>query len=72
MGSLQEENNIERSVTKLNVLQNGPLMVEGNFELFDAEGNEVETKSKVAICRCGASEDKPFCNGSHLKIGFQG
>ncbi|GBD90012.1 iron-binding zinc finger CDGSH type [bacterium BMS3Abin04] len=47
-------------------------MVEGNFELFDAEGNEVETKSKVAICRCGASEDKPFCNGSHLKIGFQG
>lgn len=72
MGSLQEENSIKGSVTKLNVLQNGPLIVEGNFELFDAEGNEAETKSKVAICRCGASENKPFCDGSHSKIGFQG
>jgi len=72
MDSLQEENNLKGPVTKLNVLQNGPLKVEGNFELFDAEGNEVETKSKVAICRCGASENKPFCDGSHSKIGFQG
>lgn len=71
-GALVDENILETSSAKLNVRLNGPLIVKGNFELFDADGNEIETKSKIAICRCGASENKPFCDGSHSKIGFQG
>jgi CDGSH-type Zn-finger protein len=40
--------------------------------LIDPDGNELEVKAKnIALCRCGASQDKPFCDGSHRRIGFQ-
>jgi CDGSH iron-sulfur domain-containing protein 3 len=51
---------------------NGPLLIRGPVKLIDPEGNELEVKSKnIALCRCGASADKPFCDGSHKRIGFQ-
>ncbi len=57
-------------------LKNGPLMVTGDLkelELADASGNlyNLSGKEKVALCRCGASVNKPFCDGQHSKIGFQ-
>ncbi len=57
-------------------LKNGPLMVTGDLkelELADASGNlyNLSGKEKVALCRCGASANKPFCDGQHAKIGFQ-
>lgn len=66
------ENNDVNKLTKITLLKNGPLMVEGNFEIVDAEGNKVESKQRAALCRCGASNNKPFCDGSHNKIGFEG
>ena len=50
---------------------NGPYVVEGDFILTDASGNEVPILKK-ALCRCGGSTTKPFCDGTHSKIGFQG
>jgi uncharacterized Fe-S cluster protein YjdI len=51
---------------------NGPLMVYGNISIKKADGS-VEHKHKVtAFCRCGASSNKPYCDGSHRKIGFEG
>ncbi|MDQ4058550.1 MAG: CDGSH iron-sulfur domain-containing protein [Actinomycetota bacterium] len=53
---------------------NGPLLVTGPVKLVDAEGNEFQVdmrKGNIALCRCGASHDKPFCDGSHKQIGFQ-
>jgi len=59
--------------TKIKVLPNGPIIVEGNFEVFSADGAEMaEGKGMIALCRCGASTSKPFCDGAHSKIGFQG
>lgn len=59
------------SVT-IKVRENGPLVVvEGDFKLVDAEGNEIPVL-KRALCRCGGSMTKPFCDGTHSKIGFQG
>ena len=57
-------------------LKNGPLMVTGDLkelELTDASGNayNLAGKEKVALCRCGASVNKPFCDGQHSKVGFQ-
>ncbi len=53
-------------------LKNGPLIVEGGVELFDTEGNKIPLdKDRIALCRCGASSNKPFCDGTHSKIGFQ-
>jgi CDGSH-type Zn-finger protein len=51
---------------------NGPNVVKGTFRLVDVEGNEIEFKGKsVALCRCGGSAQKPFCDGTHAKIGFR-
>jgi CDGSH-type Zn-finger protein len=58
------------SVT-ITIRENGPLLIDGDFKLVDAAGNEVPLKKK-ALCRCGGSTMKPFCDGTHSKIGFQG
>jgi CDGSH-type Zn-finger protein len=55
----------------IKIRDNGPLVVEGDFKLVDAAGNEVPVQKK-ALCRCGGSTTKPFCDGTHSKIGFQG
>jgi len=55
----------------ITIRDNGPLVVEGEFRLVDAQGNEVPILKK-ALCRCGGSTTKPFCDGTHSKIGFQG
>ncbi len=55
----------------IKVNANGPLLVTGTFSIVDAEGNVLETRERAAFCRCGASTKKPFCDGTHSKIGFQ-
>ena len=55
----------------IKVRDNGPLVVDGDFQLVDHNGNEVPIV-KRALCRCGGSTMKPFCDGTHSKIGFQG
>ncbi|HWX55174.1 MAG TPA: CDGSH iron-sulfur domain-containing protein [Verrucomicrobiae bacterium] len=55
---------------------NGPYLVTGDLnelELTDASGNkfDISGKQTVALCRCGGSVNKPFCDGTHSKIGFQ-
>lgn len=57
-------------------LKNGPYQVTGaldELELTDADGNRYDFggKTKIYLCRCGASVTKPFCDGAHSKIGFQ-
>lgn len=55
----------------IKVRDNGPYLVEGEFTMTDASGNPIEVK-KAALCRCGGSTMKPFCDGTHSKIGFKG
>jgi len=55
----------------IKIKDNGPYIVEGEFRLTDMQGNEIPIK-KAALCRCGGSTTKPFCDGTHSKIGFQG
>lgn len=58
--------------TKITALDNGPYLVKGPVLLLDAEGNEFRTeRATVALCRCGRSSNKPFCDGTHSKIRFQ-
>ena len=52
--------------------ENGPYLVEGTAVYTDADGNEQKTQgTMVALCRCGASANKPFCDGTHRKIDFK-
>ena len=50
---------------------NGPLMVEGNVEVFAADGTSIKKEEKMWLCRCGLSSNKPFCDGAHNKAGFK-
>jgi CDGSH-type Zn-finger protein len=50
---------------------NGPYVVTGTIELRDTNGNVLPTQGRTVLCRCGASTKKPFCDGTHSKIGFQ-
>jgi CDGSH-type Zn-finger protein/uncharacterized Fe-S cluster protein YjdI len=49
---------------------NGPLQVRGNLEITSGTGRMVARVSSARLCRCGASQNKPFCDGSHVKVGF--
>ena len=59
--------------TKVTVNNNGPLRLEGEFSIHDAAGREfgLAGRTVVSLCRCGFSENKPFCDGSHNRQGFQ-
>ncbi|HZU40402.1 MAG TPA: CDGSH iron-sulfur domain-containing protein [Solirubrobacteraceae bacterium] len=51
--------------------RDGPLLVRGPFRLLDGSGTPIEnTRSTVALCRCGKSRSKPFCDGTHKQTGF--
>jgi CDGSH-type Zn-finger protein len=54
--------------------ENGPYVIQGAVRVVDHEGNAFEVpagKDAVALCRCGHSKRKPFCDGSHRECGFQ-
>jgi len=62
---------------RITVRNNGPFRVEapgGAIELVDADGNPYDLTGKTAfsLCRCGGSVNKPFCDGTHSRVGFQG
>ena len=59
--------------TEITVSPNGPLRISGNFVIKDPQGKEFDLAGRTAIslCRCGFSENKPFCDGSHARKGFQ-
>jgi CDGSH-type Zn-finger protein len=58
--------------TTITVLDNGPYLVKGPVLLLDAEGNEFRAeRSTIALCRCGGSMTKPFCDGTHSRAGFR-
>ena len=59
------------SDTQILVRHNGPYRVQGPIKLVDDGGTEFEQPGVIALCRCGYSESKPFCDGRHKDCGFQ-
>ncbi len=69
----KEQESVEvANETIVEATKNGPLLVFGNITIKDAAGNLTKKHKVTALCRCGASENKPFCDGSHAKISFEG
>jgi CDGSH-type Zn-finger protein len=57
---------------EIKATQNGPYRIPGNATYEDAEGNQKTTEGRaVFLCRCGHSGNKPFCDGSHKRVGFE-
>lgn len=59
----------EKQAVTINVLKGAPYVLKGPFTLIQTDGRE-EVMNSAYLCRCGASEKKPFCDGTHGKIGF--
>jgi CDGSH-type Zn-finger protein len=58
---------------KVTVVNHGPIRLEGDFSIQDAQGNTfgLGGRSVISLCRCGLSDNKPFCDGAHKRSGFQ-
>ncbi len=68
----QENKNPQVDVdTVVEVSPNGPLLVYGNITVKNKNGEAVKKSKVTALCRCGASGNKPYCDGTHVKIGFK-
>jgi CDGSH-type Zn-finger protein len=52
--------------------EDGPYLVSGPVDLTDVDGREITHEDQMALCRCGHSNNKPFCDGTHLTIDFDG
>ena len=58
--------------TQVTVVPNGPLFIRGEVELYSGDGSLISKEERASLCRCGASSNKPFCDGSHTAAGFKG
>lgn len=59
--------------TKITIKNNGSIRIEGVIELYDGNGGRYDLggRDAISLCRCGASNKKPFCDGSHSRCGFE-
>jgi len=55
----------------IRLLPNGPLAVTGNLEVVSGTGRTIRKATTLSLCRCGASANKPYCDGSHVRVGFR-
>lgn len=60
----------ESPPTEIRVMKDGPLVVKGNFTIRDSNNNELKKMKMASFCRCGHSNNMPFCDGTHRKIAF--
>jgi CDGSH-type Zn-finger protein len=61
------------ATTKVTVRNDGSILIDGDFEILDPQGEKfgLAGRTSIGLCRCGQSANKPFCDGSHARTGFQ-
>lgn len=69
-GEAPDEEEVITSETRIEIMPNGPLLVYGNITIKDREGKETKKGKVTAFCRCGQSQNKPYCDGSHIPAKF--
>ena len=71
VGETGDENAARGGVLTVQPIDDGPLVCKGNVTIFNSSGRESFHASQAVLCRCGASNNKPFCDGQHKKVGFK-
>ena len=69
---VDEEPQVDEQSPVIEASAGGPFYVKGAVKLVDGDGNVLAQEGRLALCRCGASGNKPFCDNTHLRIGFEG
>ena len=69
-GETENKSESVKTDTEIVIIKNGPLQIKGSLSIKHKDGKE-ETQKEVYLCRCGQSENKPFCDGTHKKCGFK-
>jgi uncharacterized Fe-S cluster protein YjdI len=67
----EQQNDSSNEVPSVEIMPNGPILMKGNLQLKYNGKDELKEAKVTAFCRCGASGNKPFCDGSHSKVGFE-
>lgn len=60
------------AVSEARVMEDGPLVLKGSFTVYDTDGKELQHLKMSSLCRCGASNNMPHCDGTHRKVGYMG
>ncbi|MDD2243709.1 MAG: CDGSH iron-sulfur domain-containing protein [Dysgonamonadaceae bacterium] len=60
------------SLLEVKLFKNGPIHMEGKFNIVLPDGTNEVKEGTIHLCRCGSSKNKPFCDGTHAKVGFEG
>ena len=58
--------------TEIKIMENGPMIIKGNFKILGTDGKELKQMKVASICRCGQSDNLPYCDGKHNKTGYTG
>ena len=67
---MNEQKNIQGEELSIKVNQGGPYLIKGNVKIIDKDGTETHKEGTAALCRCGESQNKPYCDGSHKNKEF--
>lgn len=59
-------------VAEITIIENGPALIQGKFRMKKPSGELIPSAQQIALCRCGSSKNKPYCDGSHYGSGFRG
>jgi len=59
------------STTKVQIMENGPAIISGDFTLIGKRGVKLAQADTIALCRCGHSSNQPFCDGTHNRVGYK-
>jgi len=70
-GAKDASSHAAESAVRIRVLRNGPLLLEGPYQLQDVDGSITQQVGKTSLCRCGLSEKRPFCDGTHYRKGWK-
>jgi uncharacterized Fe-S cluster protein YjdI len=69
---IQPEVQQPEELPEVRVMEDGPLVLKGAFRVIDTDGKELKTLKMTSLCRCGASNNLPYCDGTHRKVGYTG
>ncbi|MBN2731339.1 MAG: CDGSH iron-sulfur domain-containing protein [Balneolaceae bacterium] len=67
----EKEKNDTPDKLVIKLMKNGPALLDGSYEIYSEVSEPQQCSKNIALCRCGASDNKPFCDGSHKEIGFE-